>query len=195
MPISRKVNVVFVLGPPGSGKGTQCQKIVEKYGYDHLSAGELLRAEQYTKGSQFGKLIEKHMVSGTIVPVAITCSLLLRAMNESGNDKFVIDGFPRNQDNLDGWIQEVDSDLVDVKCVLSFECSQDNCLKRCLKRGEEGSGREDDDEDILKKRFVTHTNSTLPIVEYYRKMGILTEINSNGTVEDVYKEITTKFTF
>ena len=85
MSVPKKVNVVFVLGPPGSGKGTQCQKIVKEYGYAHLSAGELLRTEQNTKGSQFGELIEKHMVSGTIVPVAITCSLLLRAMKESGN--------------------------------------------------------------------------------------------------------------
>ena len=135
------------------------------------------------------------MVSGTIVPVAITCSLLLRAMKESGNDKFLIDGFPRNKDNLDGWIKEANSDKIDVKCVLFFQCNQETCLKRCLKRGEEGSGRTDDEEEILKKRFVTHTNSTLPIVEYYRKMGILVEISANCSVEDMYQEITSKFAF
>ena len=135
------------------------------------------------------------MVSGTIVPVAITCSLLLRAMKESGNDKFLIDGFPRNKDNLDGWIKEANSDKIDVKCVLFFQCNQETCLKRCLKRGEEGSGRTDDEEEILKKRFVTHTNSTLPIVEYYRKMGILVEISANCSVEDMYQEISSKFAF
>ena len=135
------------------------------------------------------------MVSGTIVPVAITCSLLLRAMKESGNDKFLIDGFPRNQDNLDGWMKETNSDNIDVKCVLFFQCNQDTCLKRCLKRGEEGSGRPDDDKDILKKRFVTHTNSTLPIVEYYRKMDRVIEINANCSVEEMYQQITSKFAF
>ena len=135
------------------------------------------------------------MISGTIVPVAITCSLLLRAMKESGNNKFLIDGFPRNQDNLDGWIREAKSDCVSVKCVLFFQCDQETCLKRCLKRGEDGSGRADDEEQILKKRFATHSNSTLPIVEYYRKMGILIDINANGSVEDMYKEIKSKFAF
>ena len=135
------------------------------------------------------------MVSGTIVPVAITCSLLLRAMKESGNDKFLIDGFPRNQDNLDGWMKEANLDVIDVKCVLFLKCSQETCLKRCLKRGQEGSGRADDDEEILNKRFVTHTNSTLPIVEYYRKQGIVIEVNANCSEEEMYQEITSKFAF
>ena len=98
-----KPNILFVLGGPGAGKGTQCAKIVENFGYVHLSAGDLLRAERKAPGSQFGELIEHHITNGTIVPVEITCSLLERAMNESEKNDFLIDGFPRNEDNLSGW--------------------------------------------------------------------------------------------
>merc|ERR1712083_302644 len=119
-----KPNVVFVLGAPGAGKGTQCQKIVEKFGWVHLSAGDLLRAERKSPGSQYGELIETHIVNGTIVPVAITCSLLERAMKESDKNDFLIDGFPRNEDNLTGWNQAM-GDKVNLKFVLNFECSQE----------------------------------------------------------------------
>lgn len=97
--------VVFVLGGPGAGKGTQCNNIVQKYGYVHLSAGDLLREERTKPNSEFGELIESHILNGTIVPVEITCSLLDRAMQNSENPhkKFMIDGFPRNEDNLQGW--------------------------------------------------------------------------------------------
>ena len=101
----KKPEVVFVLGGPGAGKGTQCTNIVKKYGYVHLSAGDLLREERTKSNSEFGELIENHIKNGTIVPVEITCSLLDRAMqnSENPNKKFLIDGFPRNEDNLQGW--------------------------------------------------------------------------------------------
>jgi hypothetical protein len=100
-----KPKVLFVLGGPGAGKGTVCKNIIEKHGFVHLSAGDLLREERANPGSQYGELIESHISNGTIVPVEITCSLLDRAMqtSKSPHNKFLIDGFPRNQDNLQGW--------------------------------------------------------------------------------------------
>jgi UMP-CMP kinase len=102
---TKKPEVVFILGGPGAGKGTLCHYIIKRYGYVHLSAGDLLREERVKPGSQFGELIETHIKNGTIVPVEITCSLIDRAMQASDNphNRFLIDGFPRNQDNLDGW--------------------------------------------------------------------------------------------
>lgn len=78
-------NVIFVLGGPGAGKGTQCQLLVKDFGFVHLSAGELLREEQARPGSEFGALIDGHMRNGTIVPVEITCGLLERVRNFSCN--------------------------------------------------------------------------------------------------------------
>lgn len=117
-------NVLFVLGGPGAGKGTQCAKIVENFGYLHLSAGDLLRAERNRPGSKLGEEIETHIKNGTIVPVEITCSLLENAMVESGKTNVLIDGFPRNKDNLDGWNKQM-GEKANVKAVLFFECSND----------------------------------------------------------------------
>merc|ERR1711915_945438 len=135
-----KPNEIFVLGGPGAGKGTQCTKIVEEFGYVHLSAGDLLREERSKPGSEFGELIEGHIKNGTIVPVEITCSLLTRAMKESGKNDFLIDGFPRNEDNLHGWNRAMEN-KVNLKRVLFFQCSQEICTQRCLSRGAAGSGR------------------------------------------------------
>lgn len=79
---SEKPRIVFVLGAPGAGKGTQCEKIVNEYGYVHLSAGDLLRAERNRPGSEFAELIEDKIKNGLIIPVAVTCSLIEKAMNE-----------------------------------------------------------------------------------------------------------------
>lgn len=117
---TQKPEVVFVLGGPGAGKGTLCRYIVERYDYVHLSAGDLLREERTKPGSKYGELIETHIRNGTIVPVEITCSLIDRAMQTSENPyhRFLIDGFPRNQDNLDGW-NKVSSRVI----ALSLRCA------------------------------------------------------------------------
>merc|ERR1719328_524521 len=185
--IMGKPNVIFVLGGPGAGKGTQCARIVEKFGHVHLSAGDLLRAERASPGSQYGELIEHHITNGTIVPVAITCSLLERAMKESDKNDFLIDGFPRNEDNLTGW-NEAMGDKVNLKFVLNFECSEKACINRCLERGAT-SGRSDDNEESLKKRFVTFVNSTKPIIEHFQKQNLVHTIDGDRPKESVWTDV------
>lgn len=188
MSTDRKPFVLFVLGAPGSGKGTQCSKIIEKYRFSHLSAGDLLRLEVNTPGSPFESLIKGHIKNGTIVPVEITCKLLERAMQNSDQDYFLIDGFPRNQDNLDGWQREM-TDKVNLLGVLFFECGDDVCIKRCLSRGAAGSGRSDDNEDILRKRFLTYRNDTLPIVDYYKEKKMVHVLDATASPEEVFQEV------
>lgn len=118
--------VIFVLGPPGSGKGTQCMKISSEYNYVHLSAGELLRKEKEKPNSKYRKLIDTYMKEGKLVPVAISCGLLKKAMFKSKRDKFLIDGFPRNQDNIDEGIKDV-GNCVDLQFVLFFDCPLELC--------------------------------------------------------------------
>lgn len=93
-----EATVIFVLGGPGSGKGTQCAKLVKDYGFTHLSAGDLLRAEQAREGSKYGQLIADYIKAGDIVPQEVTLALLEQAMRESESKKFLIDGFPRKMD-------------------------------------------------------------------------------------------------
>ncbi|XP_029041335.1 UMP-CMP kinase isoform X2 [Osmia bicornis bicornis] len=185
----QKPEVLFVLGGPGAGKGTLCRYITENYGYVHLSAGDLLREERAKPGSQYGELIENHIANGTIVPVAITCSLLDRAMQMSDNvhKRFLIDGFPRNQDNIDGW-NEAMSDKCIIKGVLFCECSKEVCTQRCLKRGAAGSGRTDDNEEVLVKRHETYITNTMPIIEFFEKQGLVYKVNSMQSPNKVFED-------
>ncbi|XP_015783690.1 UMP-CMP kinase [Tetranychus urticae] len=202
-----KPKVVFVLGPPGSGKGTQCSNIVKEFGYVHLSAGDLLREEMSAEGSEYGQLISNHIKNGTIVPVEITCSLLDKAMVKhcsqvngtvagdalnSGKPKFegnfLIDGFPRNENNLEGWKKAMIG-KVEERFMLFFDCPQEISLERCLKRGQAGSGRSDDNEESLKKRLVTYYNDTLPIIKYYDSLGLVRRINASPSADEVYSEV------
>uniref|UniRef100_A0A8C2XE47 UMP-CMP kinase n=1 Tax=Cyclopterus lumpus TaxID=8103 RepID=A0A8C2XE47_CYCLU len=187
-----KPQVVFVLGGPGAGKGTQCSKIVENYNYTHLSAGDLLRAERSRKESEFGQLIDNYIKEGKIVPVEITINLLRKAMEETmqKDDKkfrFLIDGFPRNEDNLTGW-DTVMVGKADVKFVLFFDCSNEVCIDRCLERGK-SSGRTDDNRESLEKRIQTYLQSTRPIIELYEKRGKVHTVDASRSLDKVKKKI------
>ncbi|XP_031710707.1 UMP-CMP kinase [Anarrhichthys ocellatus] len=187
-----KPQVVFVLGGPGAGKGTQCSKIVENYSYTHLSAGDLLRAERGREGSEFGQLIDSYIKEGSIVPVEITINLLRKAMEESmhKDDKrfrFLIDGFPRNEDNLTGW-NTVMVDKADVKFVLFFDCSNEVCIDRCLERGK-SSGRTDDNRESLEKRIQTYLQSTRPIIELYEKQGKVRTVDASHSLDKVFADV------
>ncbi|XP_039567458.1 UMP-CMP kinase [Passer montanus] len=184
--------VVFVLGGPGAGKGTQCARIVEKYGYTHLSAGDLLRDERKRPGSQYGELIENYIKEGEIVPVEITISLLKRAMDQtmaanSQKNKFLIDGFPRNEDNLQGWTKTMDG-KADVSFVLFFDCDNEICIGRCLERGK-SSGRSDDNRESLEKRIHTYLQSTKPIIDLYERMGKVRKVDASKSVDEVFEKV------
>jgi len=183
-----KPNVVFVLGGPGAGKGTQCANIVKTYGFIHLSAGDLLREERSKPGSEFGELIEKHIRDGTIVPVEITCSLIESAMKKSESNNFLIDGFPRNQNNLEGWDKQM-GDKVKVHFVLFLEAPEDVCVGRCLQRGQAGSGRSDDNPESLKKRVVTYTNDTMPIINHFNGLNLVRKVDAAKSPEDVFGQV------
>ncbi|KAJ8357344.1 hypothetical protein SKAU_G00201380 [Synaphobranchus kaupii] len=192
VPLAMKPQVVFVLGGPGAGKGTQCAKIVENYSYTHLSAGDLLRAERGREGSESGQLIDSYIKEGKIVPVEITINLLRKAMEETMKQdkekfRFLIDGFPRNQDNLQGWTTVMDS-KADVKFVLFFDCCNQVCIDRCLERGKD-SGRTDDNKESLQKRIQTYLQSTRPIIELYEKQGKVRTVDASRDVDEVFADV------
>lgn len=180
--------VVFVLGAPGAGKGTQCSLIAKEFGFVHLSAGDLLREERQRPGSEYGEMIEEKIRNGEIVPVEVTCSLIHNAIQKSGKTRFLIDGFPRNENNLHGW-ERVMSDKTKLLFVLFFECSRDICTERCLNRGKAGSGRSDDNLESLKKRFNTYLNDTMPIINHYDKKGLVRRVNAEVPPEKVFNDV------
>ncbi|XP_023653850.1 UMP-CMP kinase [Paramormyrops kingsleyae] len=187
-----KPQVVFVLGGPGAGKGTQCAKIVQNFNYIHLSAGDLLREERSREGSEVGQLIDSYIKDGKIVPVEITIKLLKQAMEkimQQDQEKynFLIDGFPRNKDNLQGWEKDMEG-KADVRFILFFDCSNEVCVNRCLERGK-NSGRTDDNRESLEKRIQTYLTSTRPIINQYSKQGKVRTVDASRSVEEVFADV------
>ncbi|CAG8633241.1 11196_t:CDS:2 [Paraglomus brasilianum] len=179
-----KYTVVFVLGGPGSGKGTQCQNLVRDFGFVHLSAGDLLRAEQRRPGSEFGELINTYIKEGRIVPMEITIALLEKAMREDGGTRFLVDGFPRKMDQA----VKFEETVCESKSVLYFECPEEVMLTRLLHRGET-SGRVDDNIETIRKRFKTFVESSYPVVQYFEKKGKVKTVLCVDTPEKVYEKV------
>ncbi|KAK5127750.1 bifunctional uridylate/adenylate kinase [Meristemomyces frigidus] len=184
--------VIFVLGGPGSGKGTQCANLVRDYGFKHLSAGDLLREEQDRPGSEFGDMIKTYIKEGQIVPMEVTIQLLENAMNASiektGNRKFLIDGFPRKMDQAYAFEDKV----VPSKFTLFFDCPEKTMRERLLNRGKT-SGRADDNEESIVKRFKTFVETTMPVVEMFEKDGRVVKVDATAGPEEVYKDVRKQF--
>ncbi|CAL0329522.1 unnamed protein product [Lupinus luteus] len=174
--------VVFVLGGPGSGKGTQCANIVQHFGYTHLSAGDLLRAE-IKSGSENGTMIQNMIKEGKIVPSEVTIKLLQRAIEEDGNDKFLIDGFPRNEENRAAF-EKVTG--IEPAFVLFFDCPEEEMEKRLLSRNQ---GREDDNIETIRKRFKVFLESSLPVINYYDAKAKVRKIDAARPVEEVFETV------
>lgn len=181
-PGHKKITVVFVLGGPGSGKGTQCAKIVENYGFTHLSAGDLLRAE-IKSGSENGNMISNMIKEGKIVPAEVTINLLKKAMFESGNDKFLIDGFPRNEENRAAF---EDGTKVEPEFILFFDCPEEEMERRLLSRNQ---GRVDDNIETIRKRFNVFVESSLPVVEHYELKGKVQRVDAVKSVDEVFEAV------
>ncbi|GAB2270884.1 UMP-CMP kinase 3 [Dionaea muscipula] len=173
-------------GGPGSGKGTQCANIVEHFGYTHLSAGDLLRAE-IKSGSKNGTMIQNMIKEGKIVPSEVTIKLLQCAIQESGNDKFLIDGFPRNEENRAAF-ESITG--IEPEFVLFFDCPEEEMESRLLGRNQ---GREDDNIETIRKRFKVYMESSLPVIEYYNSRGKVRKIDAAKPVEAVFEDVKAVF--
>ncbi|XP_042418866.1 UMP-CMP kinase 3-like isoform X1 [Zingiber officinale] len=195
-PGDRKITVVFVLGGPGSGKGTQCSKIVENFGFTHLSAGDLLRAE-IKSGSDngyeaicflfncctFSTMISNMIKEGKIVPSEVTVELLKKAILESGNNKFLIDGFPRNEENRSTFENVT---KLEPEFILFFDCSEEEMEQRLLGRNQ---GRDDDNIETIRKRFRVFIESSLPVIEYYDQKGKVRKIDAMKPIDDIFEDV------
>lgn len=110
-------------------------------------------------------------------------------MSANGSvDSFLIDGFPRNKNNLDGWNKQM-GDKCNLLFTLVFDCSEDICIQRCLSRGEAGSGRPDDNLESLKKRIESHMDDTMPIIDHYAQLGLVRKVSASESPEKVFAEV------
>ncbi|OJJ05385.1 hypothetical protein ASPVEDRAFT_55288 [Aspergillus versicolor CBS 583.65] len=195
-----ETTVVFLLGGPGSGKGTQSSNLVRDYGFVHLSAGDLLRAEQIRPESEYGELIKSYIREGKIVPMEITVALLSNAMADNlakgnttaskGGEKarFLVDGFPRKLDQAVFFEETV----CPSEFTLFLDCPEEVMETRLLKRGET-SGRDDDNAESIRKRFRVFVETSMPVVTEFGKQDKVISVPATGTVDDVYERIRAGF--
>ena len=186
-----KPNVVFVLGGPGTGKGTMCELAESQLGWTHLSTGELLRAERQSAGPN-ATTIEEFITAGKLVPNEITVTLLKDAMEKvtrtTGKNNFILDGFPRSLTNLEGW-HEIFGRETELPKMLYFDCPYDVLEKRILGRAKY-TGRSDDNIESVKLRFDTFKAETLPTVELFRSKNRCVEIDTSQDRQTVYSLVT-----
>lgn len=186
----KKVTVLFILGGPGSGKGTQSVHLVQDYGCKHLSAGDLLREEQDREGSKYGQLIKDYIKDGLIVPMEVTVKLLENAMHaelekqQTDTARFLIDGFPRKMDQAVFFEQTV----CPSQCTVFLDCPEDEMEKRLLNRGKT-SGRSDDNAESIKKRFKTFVETSMPVVDMFEKEGRVIKIDARGSENEIYERL------
>lgn len=182
------IKVVFILGGPGSGKGTQSEKIVQRYGgWAHISTGDVLR-EEVEKGSDIGKQCEKIMEEGKLIPTDLVIQLLRGAIEASASTRVLLDGFPRALEQGKAFESQVQR----AEFAVYFELPESVMKARLLKRGE-SSGRADDNQQTILKRFHTFQAESMPVVEYLKDQGRLHTVPASGSPDEVFQQVAKVF--
>jgi adenylate kinase len=179
---------VLILGPQGSGKGTQAARIAAEYGVPHVATGEMFRAAIAAR-TPLGREVEPILASGALVPDELTISLIRERLSEDDAERgFVLDGFPRNAaqaEALDELLVELDRPL-DV--VLELQLPDDMCLERLIGRAQE-EGRTDDSPEAITQRLEIFHRETAPLIGYYLPRGIVVGIHGDRSRDEVWSEI------
>ena len=184
-----KVKVVFVVGGPGSGKGTQCAKIKQYFNYEHISTGDVLRNIVKEKKHPKWKELDEKMKSGAFVQSDELIGFLKDEFVKYEGKKLLLDGFPRNQGNVDEWNKQM-NDVAEVKAVLYFDASAETMIKRMSGRNE---GRADDKPEIMKKRIENFIKDSIPVVGVYEKQGLMIRINAERPTDEIFADVERAF--
>ena len=183
-----KPQVIFVMGGPGAGKGTQCAKLVKELGFATFSTGDLLRGVVKEQKAEGWEQLAADMKEGKLISSERVLFYLKDAIMKSDNKKILVDGYPRKQENMDVW-DKVMKDVVEVKAALFFDCPAEEMKKRILGRGQ---GRADDNEKTILKRIDVFDKETRPLAPIFEKQGILIRIDCNRTREEIFEDIKKK---
>ncbi len=181
---------LILFGPPGSGKGTQSEKLVEKYGLIHLSTGDLLRRERALK-TPLGIEAQQFVDKGQLVPDEVVIGMISSALDNNSEARgFLFDGFPRTVAQAEALDRLLELKKSEISQVLFLEVNEEELIQRLVNRGKT-SGRSDDaDENIQRKRQEVYKNETLPVAAHYSKSKKVTQINGMGSIDEIFSRLT-----
>lgn len=180
---------IVIFGAPGSGKGTQSDKIIAEFGVAHISTGDVLRAE-IKAGSDLGQTAAKYINDGKLVPDSLIINMLAQTLDNLGKaiPGVIFDGFPRTIAQAEALDKMLEERGEKVSTVIGLEVEDAELIQRIIARGKT-SGRADDNEETAKKRLDTYYSQTLPLKDFYVAQGKYAKIFGMGNIDDIYAEI------
>ncbi len=180
---------LILFGPPGSGKGTQSDKLVEKFGWIHLATGNLLRAE-IDNATQLGLEAKAFMDKGQLVPDEVVIGMIGSALDANPAAKgFLFDGFPRTVAQAEALDALLAGKSSEITLVLALQVGQEELVARLLNRGKTSSRSDDRDETVIRKRLVEYENKTAMVADYYARFDKVAKVKGEGSIEDIFESL------
>ena len=181
---------IVLFGGPGSGKGTQSEKLIKKYGLHHISTGEVLR-DHIKRETELGKIVKKYIDEGQLIPDGLMIQILDDVLEKDAKDKpgVIFDGFPRTIPQADALNELLKKRNKELHAVVGLEVPDEELIKRMLNRGKQ-TGRDDDNEETIKKRLNVYHNQTSPLREHYMKANKYVAIDGNREIDHIFDSIT-----
>ncbi|MDQ3682820.1 MAG: adenylate kinase [Bacteroidota bacterium] len=180
---------IILFGPPGSGKGTQSEKIVEKFGLIHLSTGNLLRQE-ITDKTALGMEAKKFMDRGQLVPDEVVIGMIDSCIEKHADAKgFLFDGFPRTVAQAEALDKLLDLKKTSISKMIALEVSEDELVSRLLKRGETSGRSDDTNEEIIRNRFAVYKKDTSQVAQHYKEEDKFEIVKGEGSVNDIFEAL------
>lgn len=180
---------LILFGPPGSGKGTQSEKLIAKYGLKHLSTGDLLRSE-IAQQTALGLEAKKIMDKGQLVPDEVVIGMISSALDANPDAKgFLFDGFPRTAAQAEALDKLLELKKTAINVMLALEVGEEELIKRLLKRGETSSRSDDTNETVIRQRIAVYHSKTAAVAEYYNSFGKSVYLKGEGTIEEIFGRV------
>ncbi len=182
------VNIVL-FGPPGAGKGTQSEKIIEKYGLKHISTGDLFR-KHLGEGTDLGKKAQSFMDNGKLVPDHVVIGMVDDFLNDNTGEKgFIFDGFPRTVAQAEALDELLAKHETSINCMLMLEVPHEELKKRLLERGKTSGRADDQNEEKINIRIQEYLNKTLPVASFYEQQGKICKVKGVGSIDGIFADI------